>query len=58
MTHRDDAARRAAAHVSDGLDRQHEPPKLAVDGWDVHPGPVEQGVGPYTPGHALEADVA
>ncbi len=37
--------RRATADVSVGLDGQHEPVQLAVDGQDMHSGHVEQQVG-------------
>jgi hypothetical protein len=52
MPDRDHPARRAAADVHVGLDRQHEPVRLAVNGQDVHAGHVEQQVGARAPGRA------
>jgi hypothetical protein len=55
MPDRDHPARRAAADVHVGLDRQHEPVRLAVNGQDVHAGHVEQQVGARAPGRARGA---
>jgi hypothetical protein len=52
---RDNPTRRAATDVDVGLDRQHEPGQLAVDGQNVHAGHVEQQVGARAPGRARGA---
>jgi hypothetical protein len=52
---RDDAALRAAADVSVGLDGQHHPLRLSFDGQDMHPGHVEQQVGTRAPERARGA---
>ncbi len=48
---RDHPAGRAAADIGLGLDRQHQPLRFADHVQHVHPGDVEQRIGPGAPAH-------